>query len=60
MIYPDIKRSFVKTIIKKETKPYRGDEKRRLIDRLKECFEDVMSKEENNILQAIQSLIFLL
>lgn len=45
MVYPDIKRSFVKAIIKKR-QDLAEDEKRRFIGRLKECFEDVMSKEK--------------
>jgi exocyst complex component 3 len=44
MIYPDIKRSFIKSIIKKR-RDLSDEERDELIDRLKECFGDVVSNE---------------
>lgn len=45
MVYPDIKRSFIKTIVKKR-QDLADEDKKRLIGRLRECFEDVVSKEK--------------
>lgn len=45
LIYPDIKKSFIKTVIKKRQDLYE-DQKKALTDRLKECFADEASKEK--------------
>ncbi|ADM12524.1 exocyst complex subunit Sec6 [Encephalitozoon intestinalis ATCC 50506] len=45
LIYPDIKRSFIKTIIKKR-QDLTEDQKKTLTDRLKECFVEEASKEK--------------
>lgn len=45
MVYPDIKQSFVKTIIKKRQN-LRDEEKTRLVGKLKECFADVVGREK--------------
>ncbi|UYI26237.1 exocyst complex subunit Sec6 [Encephalitozoon cuniculi] len=45
LIYPDIKKSFIKTIIKKR-QDLTEDQKKTLADRLKECFTDVASREK--------------